>query len=500
MHNTSKFDRKINSIQDYNILNSIINVVSEGLVLADFETGYLVYANNSFMELFNYNKEEIENLHFTKLHPENLRNEFIRLFNETSSEYQFEVPIPCLKKDGKLFHCIVKHKLIEINGIVYNFASFTDVTEKYLLEKELINTKIKLDKILEVAPVGINIADKKGNLIYANSFSQYLLGLTEEQITKRQIDGVEWEIIRLDYSKMPPDEYASVRALKENKLITNVEMGVVKGKNDISWINVSATPLNYDEVLIIYNDITNYIEKKNELEQKQEELINIIEQKNKLLSIIAHDLKSPFNGLLGFIKLLINNYDYLNESEIKEYLNFINISAEKNFHLIDELLLWAKLQDKSYKFEKEQFFICDILEEIRYLYSSNPKFININISSYTRIPIKANLNLIKTLFRNLVSNSIKFTKEYGYINLIIEKIDNNLQILIEDNGIGISEENLRKIFNNEKVTTLGTNNETGTGLGLSICKEIVELHNGNMIIESELNKGTKIKITLPLVD
>mgnify|MGYP000285992943 CR=1 FL=1 len=344
----------------------------------------------------------------------------------------------------------------------------------------------------------ISIADKNGHLNYSNPHSQYILGLSEKQIIKRRIDGVEWEIIRLDHTKMPPEEYASVRALKENKLISNVEMGVVKGKDNISWINVSAIPLSNDEVLIIYNDITNYIEKKNELEQKQEELKNIIEQKNKLLRIISHDLKSPFSGLLGFIKLLINNYDSLTTNEIKEYLNFINISAEKNYQLNDELLLWARLQDKSYKFEKEQFLICDILEEIKYLYSSNSKFININISCSDKISIKANLNLMKTLIRNLISNSIKFTKEYGFINLIIEKFDNTIQILIEVNGIGISEENLRKILNNEKITSLGTNNETGTGLGLSICKEIIELHNGNWIIESELNKGTKIKITLPL--
>lgn len=498
MHNTSKYDRKINSIQDYNILNTIINTVSEAFILANHNTGFIKYVNKAFLDLFQYDEEDLIGLHFSRLHPEDFLNQAVKKFTETKKEIKFDVPIPCLKKDGTLFYSIVKHQLIEINGIIYNFGSFTDVTEKYLLEKELIDTRIKLDTILEIAPVGINIADRNGNLIYSNAFSQYLLGLTEEQINQRQIDGVEWEIIRLDYSKMPPEEYASVRALKENQLITNVEMGVVKGKDDISWINVSATPLSNDEVLIIYNDITNYIEKKNELEKNQEELRNIIDQKNKLLRIIAHDLKSPFTGLLGFIKLLINNYDSLTTDEIKEYLNYINISAEKNYQLIDELLLWARLQDKSNKFEKQTFLICDILQEIKYLYSSNPKFININISCTNKIELNANQNLLKTLFRNLISNSIKFTKEYGFINLIIEKIDSNLQILIEDNGIGISEENLRKIFNNEKVTSLGTNNETGTGLGLSICKEIVELHNGNMIIESELNKGTKIKITLPL--
>ena len=106
------------------------------------------------LNLFNYNEQEISNLVFFKLHPEYLKNEVIKAFKETSSETKFDIPVPCLKKDGTLFYCIVKHKLIEINGIVYNLGSFTDITEKYILEKELIDTRLKLDKILEIAPVG----------------------------------------------------------------------------------------------------------------------------------------------------------------------------------------------------------------------------------------------------------------------------------------------------------------------------------------------------------
>jgi signal transduction histidine kinase len=252
---------------------------------------------------------------------------------------------------------------------------------------------------------------------------------------------------------------------------------------------------------VIFNNITN--RKQNELQlinhEKQLETLN--ETKDKLISIIAHDLRSPFNSIIGFSELLIEEVEHFEIEKIKRFSKIINTSSVNTLNLLDNLLHWAKTQTNQLNFSPEKIEISSIINEVLKTLESTAKFKNISLNYYQKTPnlvVHADLNMLKTILRNLISNSLKFTKSEGFIHIYTKNINNQVEIVIEDNGIGMNEATRANLFKIHKDSTLGTANEKGSGLGLLLCKELIEKHRGEIFIESEEGKGTTFKFTLPI--
>lgn len=223
--------------------------------------------------------------------------------------------------------------------------------------------------------------------------------------------------------------------------------------------------------------------------------------RDKLFSIIAHDLRSPFNSILGFSSLLIDNHKEINYEDQIEYLNAINSSANNTLILLDNLLSWAKSQSGQINFKPEKIALNSIINEIIELVNSIAKLKNIslNYDSPREIEVFTDQNILKTVLRNLISNSIKFTKPGGNINVFTISKQNKVEITVSDNGVGMNTETKNKLFKiDSNYTTVGTENEKGSGLGLALCKEFVEKLGGNIWLESEEGKGSDFKFTLPL--
>ena len=254
--------------------------------------------------------------------------------------------------------------------------------------------------------------------------------------------------------------------------------------------------------------ISHAIERKI-VEEEREKMINELRDlnisKDKLFSLISHDLKSPFNSLLGFSKILNEEYDSLTQLEIKEYLNIINDSSKTLFGMTINLLHYSSLQLGKYEFRPK---LHDLSAELDSVYVVLKERIdkkdilfknNIEPKTFAFVD-RDMLNIILT---NLISNSIKYSHKGGMIKVSVKVIniesenDSKVRIDICDEGIGISEENLKQINNNEMFSTAGTNNEYGTGLGLQLVKETVAINNGSVQINSETGKGAAIYITLP---
>ena len=237
-----------------------------------------------------------------------------------------------------------------------------------------------------------------------------------------------------------------------------------------------------------------------QLKESENQLIELNNTKDKLFSVIAHDLRSPFNSILGFSDLLIRNSKQYKATQNEEFLNIINSSAKHTLILLDNLLNWAKTQTGQVAFTPEQLELSSIIDEIMSLStpSAKAKEIALTYRLPDGIKVFADLNMIKTVLRNLISNAIKFTHTSGKIH--IEIIENSLSTTfkISDNGLGMSKETQSKIFNQAtNASTNGTANEKGSGLGLILCKEFVEMHGGNIIVESQLDKGSTFKFTIP---
>jgi len=223
--------------------------------------------------------------------------------------------------------------------------------------------------------------------------------------------------------------------------------------------------------------------------------------KDRFISILSHDLRSPFTALLGLSEVLTEDIRNLDIDEIENIANDINNTAQRTFNLLVDILTWARAQQGKIPFEPQQLCFADICNNI--LETLNPiahsKNITINCSATDHLNVLADGDMLKTVLRNLMSNAIKFTNNGGAINIDISQTDSNFTISVSDNGIGIEQEDLSKLFDISNIlTTKGTAGETGTGLGLLICKEFVRKHGGKIWVESEVGKGSNFKFTLPV--
>lgn len=335
-------------------------------------------------------------------------------------------------------------------------------------------------------------------------------------ITKYQSKNVErwfgWkpeELYGNTWDKMHPEDIERIQKAF-NKILTKKSPSTVeyrfKCKDGIyKWIQLTAINRINDPlingVLLNYHDIT---EKKKALEQikiSEKQLKELNATKDKFFSIIAHDLRSPFNDIIGFSELLRENVNDIDNRESEKYIHIINSTAKKTLILLDNLLDWAKSQTGELSYKPEKIVLSEIILEIIGLKKSLAKTKNISFH-YTptnEIELYTDENILKTIVRNLISNAVKFTNIGGHIKILATTNQHQVEISISDNGVGIKDETIHKLFDlSTNVTSPGTANEKGSGLGLVLCKEFVEKLGGKIWVESEEGKGSDFKFTLPL--
>jgi len=236
------------------------------------------------------------------------------------------------------------------------------------------------------------------------------------------------------------------------------------------------------------------------LEQRTNKLTEIVSTNGKFLSIIAHDLRSPFSSIIGILEMLKLSLREFNKKEVEEYIDIVYNSANNTLVLLDNLLVWAVSQNKEKNFKPVKINLYELLqEEIANLKTlASQKQIIMNHTVEPGMNVAADLQMVKTILRNLISNAIKYTNINGEIIINACELKKYVEVTVKDNGVGISVENQRKLFQIDSFhSTPGTKDEKGTGLGLLLCKEFVELHGGNIRIESEPGKGSRFAFTLP---
>ena len=254
-----------------------------------------------------------------------------------------------------------------------------------------------------------------------------------------------------------------------------------------------------NRILVERNNQVN--EKKEELQRLNEQLTELISTKDKFFSIIAHDLKSPFQGLLGYSQILSTEYSTLTEDEKISFIQSIEELSQNSYRLLENLLEWSRLQTGKIVFVPEEHnLLLDLFPTLSLLkQTAQNKQIALAYSIANSVVVRADKNMLTTIVRNLVSNSIKFTKPGGNIAIEAKPVDSFVLFSIADSGIGMRKEVVENLFNvGKSVSTRGTANEEGTGLGLSLCKEMIALHGGKIWVESEIEKGTTFYFTLPL--
>lgn len=236
------------------------------------------------------------------------------------------------------------------------------------------------------------------------------------------------------------------------------------------------------------------------LSQREHNLAEANATKDRFFSIIAHDLKNPFTGILGFSKILNDDFDQLSEAEQRQYISYINESSDQLYKLLDNLLQWARAQLNQIDPKPEQIAIGRLVNNCVLLYKNIARNKNIHIEYDPRCNLTAYADpgMMETIMRNLLSNAIKFSPHDGVIKISASKVGKHTEITVSDSGIGMSDEEQLKLFKIDvRLQKKGTASEQGSGLGLIICKEFVERNHGSVRLQSKKGVGSQFTITLP---
>jgi two-component system sensor histidine kinase/response regulator len=250
----------------------------------------------------------------------------------------------------------------------------------------------------------------------------------------------------------------------------------------------------------VFTDITHIRQVEVALRDSEQKLIQANRTKDRFFSIIAHDLKNPFHAILGLSHLLKTNYGIISEDDRRNIADNIHHATENTFQLLINLLDWARLQEGKIRVKPEKLDLHEIADECINLLK--PKIaerkLHASLDIDFDIKVCADKNMIRTIFRNLVGNAVKFTEYGGSIHIAARKVLKNVEVMVTDTGIGINREDLRQLFKLDKQGLIHSPDGTqGTGLGLILCKEFIELNQGRIWAESAVGEGSIFYFTLP---
>jgi PAS domain S-box-containing protein len=328
----------------------------------------------------------------------------------------------------------------------------------------------------------------------------------------RRLNTTRLALIGKNVFDMLPDDVANRRRGFIDQVYESGKPVFFEDQRAGLWNETSVYPIfiqnqRTTRVAIFSRDITErkqmiaLLEDKNrQLFKDEERLMAASATKDRFFSIIAHDLRSPMNGIVGLSTILKEEARNLDIDSILQYSSMIHSSAQNTFNLLEDLLDWARLQQGQIPFEPEIFSMNDLISSVLNELEPNAyqKSIELLADFQEEFRLSADIKMIRTVVENLVSNAIKFTKPAGKVVISIFKTDGNTTLCVKDTGIGMSEESLAKLFRVEtSFTTRGTQNEKGTGLGLLLCKEFIDKHNGTIRVESTSGTGTSFSVTLP---
>jgi len=269
-------------------------------------------------------------------------------------------------------------------------------------------------------------------------------------------------------------------------------------KNNLKFL----VPIIEDRLLIAENR-RQQIRDQEALVFSEKQLRESNASKDKFFSIISHDLRSPINGILGISQIFLDEINDLSKEEIIKYVDIIHQNCKYINDHLSNLLEWSRIQTGSMKNEPTMLNLAENVNKIVLLLNLNAvnKKIKLNVSLNDNYKVYADQNCLQSILQNLISNSIKYTRENGEINICSALKDGFIEISISDNGVGMDENQMGKLFKIDNTySTPGTNEERGTGLGLLLCKELIELNGGKISIRSKYGEGTNISFTLPHID
>jgi len=470
------------------------------IILSRLRDNHILELNETFHRMTGYNSEEMvgnTTLMFNFWENPADRTLVLKELAETNEvwgrEFNFQ------RKNGEHFTGLYSAHIITIDDEPCLMSSIHDISERKKAEVELKESEAKFRSLFTRMSEGFALHevlyDAKHNpvdyrILEVNQAFEKMIGISGEKAT----GNVATQVYGVD-SAPYLEIYAEVASTGNPQSFQSYFQPFDK------YYDITAFSPYLGYFATVFSDITEQRKAEEALMMNEVRLKNLNATKDKFFSIIAHDLKSPFNSILGFSKLLgesIRTNDYEN---LEQYASIIERSTQRTMDLLMNLLEWSRSQTGRLEYLPEYLELNYLLNDVLELFeqTSLQKAISIHKEIAPTTTVYADRVLLSTIMRNLVSNAIKFTQPGGEIHLSAKKQAGMLEIGVSDNGVGIKKEDLKKLFRIEEgYSRKGTMNEQGTGLGLLLCKEFVEKHGGKIWLESELGKGSTFFFTIPL--
>jgi len=479
-------------------MSALLNAIPDMMFVQNAEGVYIDFHAPNTEDLYAL-PEAFIGKRISDILPAEIALDFIEIFNKAIQTkqmqfYEYSMPI---RNETKYFESrIIAYKENKVLSIV------RDITANKHSVQALKESETKFKEIINQINDGITVFDEQGTIIVWNKGAEKITGIKAIDATNKNIVDVQYQMapsVLKDQAQIA-NSIKNITSLQSPNVFNRIiDYEILIDSENIKNIQNVVFPIELNDFNLfcnVFRDIT-------EVKQYEKQLIKLNSDKDRFMAILAHDLKSPFNGLIGLSGLLVKNIQKFDTDKIENVANVIHQTAIQTYNLLEELLLWTRAQSGKLPFNPQRLNfknICnDIVDNLRLQAESKNIIIN-NLNS-NELEILADMNMFKAILRNLVSNAIKFTNIGGTIDICTEKNHKNATITVSDNGIGIHPETLIKLFDiSYIITTEGTANEKGTGLGLLLCKEFVEKHKGKIWVDSKYGESSKFKFTMPLYD
>ena len=459
--------------------------------------------NDAFCGFLGYTEKEMLGKTITDFtHPEDIQIGMNDVKRIAKGEIEFStVQKRYLRKDGAIVWGELTISIVrdDTNKPIYFLPVIQDITVRYKAEKTLKESEARFQELIKNSFDIIVLMDSNGTQNFVSESCEKILGYKPKELIGIPV---------IEKMIHPEDHESTIKGFSD--IVKNNAHGGIQYRHihkNGGWVYLEAygnnqldNP-NINAVVLNIRDVTERKHAEYIIKENEHKLRNLNATKDKLFSIIAHDLRSPFNSILGFSELLIKNSQDFEVAKSEKYLEIINSSAKNTLSLLNNLLDWAKTQTGQIINKPEKInlgnIICDVMELSRS--TAIVKNITLNHVQSDTIELYTDVNILKVVLRNLISNAIKFTHLDGKIEVSAIKNQNHFEVAVSDNGIGMTKETQHKLFKiNPTIVTDGTAAEKGSGLGLILCKEFVDKLNGKIWVESEEGKGSIFKFTLPL--
>lgn len=496
------------------VLLHTLNSINECISITDLNDK-IIFVNKAFLTTYGYSLNDIIGEKIDFLRSEKNDPEVLEKIHTETLNGGWHGRIYNIRKDGSELVIDLSTSIVrDEEGHPIAFVGISrDISDIIQTEEKLRHAENKYQELfLELKDI-VYESSVDGKFIELNPSGLEFFGI-------KSIDELKNIDITKDIYLHPEDRKRFTQELIKNGFVKDFEIEIKKLNGEIVTVLETSTAVKNNKGEIIgyrgiLRDISDrkrneanlkhLIEKleslNKELKKSEEELKNINASKDKFFSILAHDLRSPFSSLLSFSEFLYQDIEELSKEEIKTFAENIHEAAKNVFSLLENLLQWSRIQTGKIPYKPKHFNIYNCVNKVINLLSNNAamkKIILIN-NVDSEHSVYADEDMIFSVLQNLLSNAIKFTQESGEIILNSSKKENELEISVTDNGVGIKEEDLDKLFRiDAQFTTAGTNAEKGSGLGLIICKEMVEKNKGKIWVKSKQGEGTTFTFSLPI--